>query len=346
MRVEITDSGWYVRTTVATPRESRVPEHEDLGEVILTLIGEEPTPTMIDAERTTSFPLAVHDDATDRGFESLPAATGPPVLAKPDIWRPPPVTNNGQTLTPMPATKITIGSQTLTPGGETVTMGEGGATKVHLDESGVPVVVVGDSTSTGQLLSAPSQVFTIGGFTGTAEATDFQFLIGSSTLAIGQSVTVSGTIVALTTDAAGATVLIAGDSTTTLASPAQATATSYNSGVTTTIIDGMTQYIIDSQTLAPGHPVTVDGTTISIATVGSATVLVVGNATTTLGRPTTSGSTDTEGLSVATSGSSAGSGGGAVATAASHTAGTGRFERWDVTALCVFAFGLAVLGLG
>jgi hypothetical protein len=346
VRIEASDTGWDVRTTAASPRESQESVTEDIGRILLTLIGDEATPTTVDAGATTSFPPSGHDEATEHGLDSLPAATGPTEPAKPNIWRPTPVTNNGQTLTPMPATKVIIGSQTLTPGGETATIGEGGATKVHINENGAPVVVIAGSTSTGQLSSALSQVFTIGDFTATAEATDLRYVVASSTLAVGQSVTVSGTIVALTTDATGATVLVAGDSTTTLASPSQAAAMSHDSGVTTTIVDGMTQYIIESQTLAPGHPVTIDGTPISIATVGNATVLVVGDATTTLSNPGTSESSATNELAVATSASLAGSGGGPVATSTSKTAGTGRLERGGVATLCVIAFGLTILSLG
>lgn len=177
------------------------------------------------------------------------------------------VTNNGQTFTPVPATSVVIGSYTLTPGGGgTATLGTGqSATRVHLDASGRPVVVVGDSTSTvqyapsatvveGQTLApggppvtvgegarattysideagqtvavadgvtstlAPAgvQVFTVGDVTATARAEEYQYVVASATLAVGHAVTISGTVVELTTDAEGATLLVAGESTTTL----------------------------------------------------------------------------------------------------------------------------------
>jgi hypothetical protein len=120
------------------------------------------------------------------------------------------------------------------------------------------------------------------------ESVEFQVAVGSSTLNIGTPVTVNNVVVGLTTDAAGSTVLHAGDMTTTLPKPvagAVRTVTEDAPGrlnIVTGVIDGTTKYIFAGQTLAPGQPVTIGDTPISIATSDGNTVLYVGDKSTTL----------------------------------------------------------------
>ena len=120
------------------------------------------------------------------------------------------------------------------------------------------------------------------------ESVEFQVAVGSSTLNIGTPVTVNNVVVGLTTDAAGSTVLHADDMTTTLPKPAAGavrTVTEDAPGrlnIVTGVIDGTTKYIFAGQTLAPGQPVTIGDTPISIATSDGKTVLYVGDKSTTL----------------------------------------------------------------
>lgn len=120
------------------------------------------------------------------------------------------------------------------------------------------------------------------------ESVEFQVAVGSSTLNIGTPVTVNNVVVGLSTDAAGSTVLHVGDITTTLPKPAAGavrTVTEDAPGrlnIVTGVIDGTTKYIFAGQTLAPGQPVTIGDTPISIATSDGKTVLYVGDKSTTL----------------------------------------------------------------
>ena len=122
----------------------------------------------------------------------------------------------------------------------------------------------------------------------TTESVEFQVAVGSSTLNIGTPITVDNITVDLTTDAAGSTVLRAGDMTTTLPKPAAGavrTVTEDTPGrlnIVTGVIDGTTKYIFAGQTLAPGQPVTIGDTPISIAASDGETVLYVGDKSTTL----------------------------------------------------------------
>jgi hypothetical protein len=368
------ETGFEDVGTTAAPTASPSMKAEDIASVVWTLVsGDWPS------ETESNDPQRVHEEATEGGFEeptltegvvqttgaaqteataqtgatAQTEATTQTAVMSQNIWTPTVVTNNGQVFTPLPTANIILEGQTLTPGGETATIGEGdSATKVHLDESGAPIVVIGDSTSTAPIPSTPSQVFNIGDLTATPQTAAFQFLVASSTLAIGQSVTLSGTIIALTTNAAGATVLVAGASTTTLAPSAQTMPIPDALQVATTVVDGTTQYLIDSQTLAPGRPVTVDGKPISISMMGSVTVLMVGDKTTTLGSPRSTDFSITGGFAVATPGSEPGSGsgssvggGGGAATSSSKVGGSGRIREWSVKGH-LFAFGMVLLGLG
>jgi hypothetical protein len=126
----------------------------------------------------------------------------------------------------------------------------------------------------------------------TVEATvNYRYVVGSATLTPGTPATINNVVVALSVDAAGKTVLVAGDTTTTLpAAPARAAqATTAAVQIATTVVEGTTKYVLAGQTLAPGQAITVGNIPISIGTAGaSQTVLVMGDMTTTLAAgPTT-----------------------------------------------------------
>lgn len=323
----------------------------------------------------------------------FPQITGPRVT-------PPPVTLPGsKTLEPVPVTNIQVGDKTLTPGGETATIGDGpSATYIHIDPSGQPIVVVGSSTSTVQLpvsigdkpatpipsgvvidgqtltsggspitigsgfsqttlsidesghtiaiaegatstlQASASQTFAIGQLTATAVANNYQYAIGSSTLGIGQSVTVDGTVIALTTDSAGATVLVAGGTSTTLA-PAAGTG---DLSISTLVVSGTTQYVINGQTLAPGHPITIDGKPMSITTSGGSTILVIGDKTTTLSGQEATTMVTTE-LAAATPGSL---GGGTAAPSSTSKKGAAEKSMRSQDSALVSALGMLIVFLG
>lgn len=127
-----------------------------------------------------------------------------------------------------------------------------------------------------------------GGALTTTDSVEYEVKVGSSTLRIGTPVTVNDVVVSLTTDAAGSTVLLAGDMTTTLPRPTAGevhTVTEDTPGrlnIVTAIVGGTTKYIFAGQTLAPGQPVTIGDTPISVATHDGQTVLYVGDKSTTL----------------------------------------------------------------
>lgn len=128
----------------------------------------------------------------------------------------------------------------------------------------------------------------------TSEKVNFEIVVGSSTLGIGTTITVNNVAIGLTTDASGSTVFHAGDMTTTLPEPTAGEVRTITAdapqgaNVVTTIVSGTTKYILAGQTLAPGQPVTVGDTPVSITIISDKTVLYVGDKTTTL----TPGNTD------------------------------------------------------
>ncbi|KAH8712149.1 hypothetical protein GQ44DRAFT_762759 [Phaeosphaeriaceae sp. PMI808] len=114
-----------------------------------------------------------------------------------------------------------------------------------------------------------------------AAVVNYRYVVGSATLQIGTPMTINNVVVVLTIDAAGSTVLVAGDERTTLPPPARGEQITQPVTVSTTIVDGTVKYILAGQTLAPGQGVTVGGIPISIGTRDGSTILVMGNLTTT-----------------------------------------------------------------
>jgi hypothetical protein len=170
----------------------------------------------------------------------------------------------------------------------------------------------------------------------TTEVIDYQFVADSSILEIGSPITVNGEVISITTDSSGNTLLVAGDTTTTLADSsqdveaAQITGASDEFSISTTVIQGTTKYVFAGQTLAPGQPVTVGDTPISITTSDGNTILVVGTITTTLANPPkTEGFTDLGPSTAPTPGGFATSIGNANPASPTPTAGSGKSRTWD-----------------
>lgn len=170
----------------------------------------------------------------------------------------------------------------------------------------------------------------------TTEVIDYQFVAESSILEIGYPITVNGEVISITTDSSGNTLLVAGDTTTTLADSsqdveaAQITGASDEFSISTTVVQGTTKYVFAGQTLAPGQPVTVGDTPISITTSDGNTILVVGTITTTLANPPkTEGFTDLGPSTAPTPGGFATSIGNANPASPTPTAGSGKSRTWD-----------------
>lgn len=127
-----------------------------------------------------------------------------------------------------------------------------------------------------------------GGQVTTTDEVKFEIVVGSSTLGIGATVTVNNVAIGLTTNDAGSTVLRAGDMTSTLPMPTAGEVRTITANspkrldVATAVVNGNTEYILAGKTLAPGQPVTIGDTPISITIISDRTVLYVGNKTTTV----------------------------------------------------------------
>ncbi|MCJ1300310.1 hypothetical protein MMC08_003106 [Hypocenomyce scalaris] len=168
-------------------------------------------------------------------------------------------------VSPSVTSLFVIGTQTITAGGFPITV------------SGIPIslapsasaVVVGTSI---EVLGppTPAPVLTIAGTTVTANAAS-EFVVGTQTIAPGgPPVTISGTFVSL--EPSGSTVVIGSSTHALVAAPI------LTIGGSTFTANAVGQYIINNERLIPGAaPITVSGTTISLAP--SATALVIGTST-------------------------------------------------------------------
>lgn len=175
-----------------------------------------------------------------------------------------------------PGNTFVIGDQTLSPGGQAITVS---GTTLSLDPSASFVVIDGQTSqlpnsAAAQITAAP--VLTIGnGIFRPLPGTGTSYLIGSSTLTPGGSVVVADTTISL---AEGATALIVNGKTSLILPSAQGVITNAPyltvGSQTYTAISGTT-FIISGQTLTPGGVITVDGTTIRLSP--SATELVYGS---------------------------------------------------------------------
>jgi hypothetical protein len=249
-----------------------------------------------------------------------------------------PVTVGDKTGYALPSGGLVVDGQTLTQGGSPVTVDTpSGPTTLSIDQSGQTIAVENGVTKT---YEAPAtQALTIGGVSATAVANN-QYVVGSSTLTIGQIITSDGVVIALTTDATGATILIDGSTTATLAPPSSGIA------VQTTVISGTTMYVVGSQTLAPGQAITVNGTPMSITTSAGATILVVGDTTTTIAGSPTTLRTGFAGSNVAVATPVDPTAGSPSATETGKKSGAAHQKSWNAFAICGMGLFVSILGFG
>jgi hypothetical protein len=239
-----------------------------------------------------------------------------------------------------------IGDQTLTPGGQALTIS---GTVISLAPSSSYVVVNGVTSSlatsaivaAAQITIAPaltigSDVFQPLPGIGTS------YLIGSSVLTPGGVITVSGTTISLAPSASEVVINGQTSSLTHAFQPVITNAPLLTIGSNTFTALSGTTYVIGGQTLKPGAAITINGTTISLAP--GATQLIYGSSgqttTTALFPATTTPSQSITGASTRASGNN----GQATATdqrtgSASNT--TSRLNLWSLS-LFITALGLVL----
>lgn len=160
--------------------------------------------------------------------------------------------------------------------------------KIVTDYPAPPVITHDGVTVRPVAITRQTTVTLPDGLVTTTGQVGFQVAVGLSTLSMGKPVTIDNVVFEVTTDAAGSTVLHAGDLKTTLPRPTAgdvrtvADDTPGRLSIATSVVGGATVYVLAGQTLAPGQPVTIGSTPISITTSGGQTVLYVGDRTTTL----------------------------------------------------------------
>lgn len=184
-----------------------------------------------------------------------------------------------------PWTKDLRPSQTIAPAGPQVT----NVPSKTITDFPPPPVITHDGVTVRPVVVTHKPTVTLpDGVVTTTDQVEFQVAIGSSTLSIGNPITINNVAFVVTTDAAGSTIMHAGDLTTTFPRPTAGEVrtvsgdTQERLSIVTAVVSGTTKYVLAGQTLAPGQPVTIGGTPISITTSGGETVLYVGDKTTTL----------------------------------------------------------------
>ena len=174
---------------------------------------------------------------------------------------------------------------------------------------------------------------------------NYRYVAGSATLQVGSPTTINSVVVPMSIDSSGSTVLVAGDQTTTLAPPvrrlqgAQATTVLQAVKISTTVIQGTTKYVLADQTLAPGQAITINDVPISLLVQSQTTILVVGDATTTLaGGPVTLTTTEWGASAATTFGAGSGDGNRQrAATSSNAGVGSPRTKSWLLTNIIAVA---------
>ncbi|KAK4901293.1 hypothetical protein LTR27_001851 [Elasticomyces elasticus] len=219
-------------------------------------------------------------DNTAAESSRIPAVPGPPVIV------------GSATISPDQSTRYVISGQTLAVG-SSVNIGSGSSvTAVALQtDATATYLVVGSSTSTLPALVVSTSTLpaiTIGSAVITANGVS-GYAVGSETLSPGgPGITLSGTAIALQTDAT-ATYLIVGSSTSTLSPPSISLTTPPVITVGSAVItpNSLTEYVVGSQTLSPGgQGIMLSGTAISLAS--GATEILIGSSTLLLSHPSLS----------------------------------------------------------
>lgn len=198
-----------------------------------------------------------------------------------------------------------------------------------------PAVTQGPVTFTPVAVTSV-RVATIDGKPTTLESTvNYQYVVGTATIPINSPTMINNVPVAISIDASGATVFVAGSQTTTLPPAPQA---AQAISISTTVVDGTTKYVIGGQTLAPNQAITVGDVPISIGANGHSTVLVMGDLTTTFSATTTT--KDWGPSSAATPGTVSGGGGpgsSATATSARSAAASAHTQSWVLAKIIAIA---------
>lgn len=220
----------------------------------------------------TRISLAVAAPALFIGSSTVPWNPGPALMTGLPI-----LTLAGTTYTAETAGDYIIGSQTLSPGGQAITISGTPISIPHLD----PVLIIGTSTQVlyGSPVTDRPQI-TIAGTVYTAD-TAGDFLVGSQTLIPGApALIIAGTQISL---APSASALVIGTRVETLtpnSSPEAAPPLITIAGTTYTA-NAAGAYLNGSKTLSPGGPaITVSGTPVSLGP--AASILVIATSTETL----------------------------------------------------------------
>tara|TARA_R110002003_G_scaffold117_1_gene10355 strand:- start:13499 stop:15667 length:2169 start_codon:yes stop_codon:yes gene_type:complete len=173
-----------------------------------------------------------------------------------------------------------IGGQTLSPGGQAITVS---GTTLSLVPGGSSVVINGVTSAVANPpIVVPQAGITIGNSVFTpSSGSGSTFVISDQTLTPGGQITVSGTVISL---APSASFVVVNGVTSTLANPAaqitDAPVLTIGNGIFRPLPGTGTSYLIGSSTLTPGGSVVVADTTISLAP--GATALVINGRTTLL----------------------------------------------------------------
>lgn len=351
VHVEVTASDF---TTLPTTAEDRGSENSitmiDIGTVIQSIVTSWAALPTVHFEKSASDwekPTAVssgivHFESSANGWDntvhqdpSIPQSTlYKPVEVSDDPW-----TKDVQT----PPTTVPGGPQANPPQITTI------PSKVITDFPTPPAITHDGITLRPIAVTRKLTVTLPGARLTTTEQVELQIVVGSSTLSIGAPLTVNNVVIGVTTDAAGSTILSAGDMTTTLPKPTAgevrtvAADTPEQLNIVTAVISGTTKYVLAGQTLAPGQPVTVGDTPISITTSDHKTILFVGDVTTTLAAAESDiqSITDWASVSAGTQGTIANSNS-ASANPTSTRSGSSRSVKVDGT-FAYFAVGMGLL---
>lgn len=208
-----------------------------------------------------------------------------------------------------PSSQVIVGSQTLQPGAPAITLGDG--TPVSLAPSATAIVISGTTSQLPQIFdSAPPvrlpspPVLTVGSSTLTPNAATQFFIAPGQTLSPGGTATIDGTLVSL---APSASFVVIGGSTkvlppvippvaTVMTGPPQIVigSATFTAQLPSSLSDNDQNnpdnaiqnptFVVSGQTLAPGaSPITVSGTTLSLAPSGA--FVVVNGVTSNVARP-------------------------------------------------------------
>jgi hypothetical protein len=190
-----------------------------------------------------------------------------------------PVLNfGGQVYTAQADSAFVVDGNTLTRGGVITVSG----TKVSYVNEGTAVVVNGQTQALAQAGSTSAPVVTIGGQQYTAR-TGSNFVINGATLIPGGQITVDGTTISL---ADGGTTAVVNGVTQIVSKGSTGSEVVLSIGARTYTAGSGPNFVIGGQTLIPGQAVSFDGTSVSLASGGSAVVVNGVTQTLSSGSPT------------------------------------------------------------